>query len=137
MSAMLHKLLETLCESLSLPMPVLTPEKRYLFPFSDTIHVSLNDLNPGVAMQANIIACPEKKREELLIFLMRANLLGQGTGGCRIGLTQNEKVLTLSLGLPYEINYSIFREKLEDFVNYLVYWREEITKFEQEMKPRL
>jgi len=47
----------------------------------------------------------------------------------------NEKDLTLSLGLPYELNYSIFREKFEDFVNYLVYWKEEVTKFEQESKP--
>ena len=84
-------------------------------------------------MQADIAICPNKRKEELFIYLMRANLLGQATGGCRIGLSQNEKVLTLSLGLPYELNYSVFKEKFEDFVNYLVYWREEM----QNEKPML
>jgi hypothetical protein len=62
---------------------------------------------------------------------MRANLLGQGTGKCRIGLEPQEKLLTLSLGLPYEMKYPTFREKVEDFINYVIYWREEIAQFEK------
>ena len=72
--------------------------------------IPLRDLEPGVAMQAKICPCPEKKQEELFIFLMRANFLGQGTGGARIGLDSEEKFLTLSLGLPYEMNYQGFKE---------------------------
>ena len=60
---------------------------------------------------------------------MRANFLGQGTGGARIGLDPNEKFLTLSCGFPYEMKYQDFKEKIEDFANYLLCWRAEIEKF--------
>ena len=63
---------------------------------------------------------------------MKANFLGQGTGGARIGVDPDDKFLTLSHGFPYEMNYQLFKESIEDFVNYVVYWREEIAKFEQE-----
>jgi hypothetical protein len=96
------------------------------------IQVQLRDLEPGVSMQADICPCPKTKQEDLFIFLMRANLLGQGTGGSRIGLDNQEKSLTLSFGLPYEMNYQSFKENFEDFVNYLIYWREEVAKFEKE-----
>jgi len=64
--------------------------------------------------------------------LMHANFLGQGTGGARIGIDAEEKVLTLSVGFPYEMNYPPFKECVEDFVNYVVYWRDDVAKFERE-----
>lgn len=130
---MLQKFLETLCGELAItPVPKLNEKKFYPFRFSEGIDISLRDLDPGVAMSAKIAPCSERRREELFLFLMRANLLGQGTGGSRIGLDADEKTLTLSLGLPYEMNYQAFRETVEDFINYLIYWREEIQKFEKE-----
>ena len=82
-------------------------------------------------MRANISPCPYEEREDLFIYLMRANLLGQGTGGSRIGLDEEEKNLTLSLGLPYDMNYHAFKEAFEDFVNHLIYWRDTVAKFEK------
>jgi hypothetical protein len=129
---MLREYVRKLCDELGIETPKLNEQKIYPFRLGDEI-VSLRDLNPGVAMQAAICLKPEKKKEELFIYLMRANLLGQGTGGARIGIDENEKFLTLSLGLPYEMNYQIFKDSFEDFVNYLIYWRDEVTKFcEQE-----
>lgn len=87
----------------------------------------MTDLSPGAALRAPIQEVPKAKREDLFCLLMRANLLGQGTGENRIGLDTQEKFLTLSLGLPYELNYKTFKDKLEDFINYLVYWKEEIA----------
>lgn len=129
---MLEKLLKTLCNELSLPVPVRNKEKYYLFRLSDTISAKCVDLEPGIAFSCDICECPKKNREDFFIWLMRANLLGQGTGGCRIGLDKDEKVLTLGLGMPYEIDYSVFRDRFEDFVNYVIYWREEIAKFEKQ-----
>lgn len=130
---MLQGYLETLCDELAISMKPKGPEENFfLFSLRSDVQVILQDLEPGVAMQAKICPCPLKKREDLFIYLMRANLLGQGTGNARIGLDSGEKFLTLSSGLPYEMNYSIFKENLEDFVNYLLYWREEIAKFENE-----
>ncbi len=130
---MLRDHLKQLCEELKIePVPKLNEQKFYPFRFSDEVLVQLRDLEPGLSLHAKICPCPEGKREDLFIYLMRANLLGQGTGGSRIGLDPDEKFLTLSRGLPYEMNYQVFRESIEDFVNYLIYWREEVTKFEKE-----
>jgi hypothetical protein len=128
---MLEKFLRQLCNELSIsPIPQQNKEKIYLLPFNDTIAAKFMDLEPGISVSSNICDCPKKNREDIFIWIMRANLLGQGTGSCRIGLSSDEKVLTLSLGLPYEINYPTFKEKFEDFINYVIYWREEIAKFE-------
>src|SRR6185503_7483227 len=103
---MVHGFLEKLCAELSItPVPKLNEKNFYLFCFSPGTEVALADLHPGVEMRSNICPCPIGKREDLFIYLMRANLLGQGTGGARIGLDDKEKNLTLSLGLPYEMNY--------------------------------
>ncbi len=130
---LLRDYLEQLYQELEIKQkPKLNEKKFFSFNFSEAIQVAMKDLDPGVAMHAKICPCPEKKREDLFIFLMRANLLGQGTGGSRIGLDPEEKFLTLSLGLPYEMNYQSFKDKVEDFVNYLIYWRDEVAKIEQE-----
>jgi hypothetical protein len=129
---MLRDYLAQLCKELAIDsVPKLNEQKLYPFRLGNEF-IALKDLDPGMSMQAQICPTPEKKKEDLFIFLMRANLLGQGTGGARIGIDQEEKFLTLSLGLPYEMNYQIFRETIEDFVNYLIYWRDEVTKFENE-----
>lgn len=128
---MLRRFLEQLCKELAIDFPKPDEQKKYPLRLGKEI-IALKDLDPGVALHGQIGPCPLKRREELFIYLMQANLLGQGTGGARIGIDQNEKVLTLSLGLPYEMNYQIFRETVEDFVNYLIYWRGEVSKFENE-----
>jgi hypothetical protein len=127
---MLEKLFESLCNELSVvPDPEAIKTGTYRISLKDSIELLFSDLKPGVSISSHIAACPTKNREDFFIWIMRANLLGQGTGKCRIGLDSEEKLLTLSLGLPYEMNYSTFREKVEDFINYIVYWREEIAQF--------
>ena len=129
---MLRVFLEDLCKELAIePVPKLNELKIYPFHLGSEF-IAIRDLEPGLGLQAQICSCPGNKKEELFIFLMRANLLGQGTGGARIGLDQEEKFLTLSLALPYEMNYQVFRETIEDFANYVIYWRKEVAKFERE-----
>jgi hypothetical protein len=129
---MLRDYLDQICKELEVERPKLNEEKWYPFQLREDLQINLKDLDPGVAMTGVVCDAPQKKREEVYIYLMRANLLGQGTGGARIGMDETEKSLTLSLGLPYELDYSAFRESLEDFANYLVFWREEMTKIETE-----
>ncbi|MCC6128175.1 MAG: type III secretion system chaperone [Chlamydiae bacterium] len=132
---MLQEFIEKMCADLEIsPTPRISKEKTVSFVLNSEIEVDLRELESGFAMQAKIALCPEKRREELFMWLMRANFLGQGTAGSRIGLDTQEKFLTLSLGLPYEVDYRAFKQHLEEFVNYLVYWRDQIGKFEQE-KP--
>lgn len=95
--------------------------------------ISVKELDEGFSLFAQIAPLPAQKREELLMLLMRANFLGQGTGGAAIGLDREEKFLTLSLGIPYEMNYRAFRETIEDFANFVDYWRTEILKMKEMM----
>ncbi len=108
-------------------------------------HVSLNpqltirmqQLDPGLSFWARIGPCPTVKREELFMYLMKANFLGQGTGGSSLALDENENFLTLSLVLPYDMNYKMFKDAVEDFANYLDYWREELTRHKKAVEDSI
>lgn len=127
---MIETLLKTLAEELEMEeVPKKNKEGLYEVAIADTIVVFVSSLDPGLLFFGKLGPCPTKKREELFMFLMKANLLGQGTGGGTIGLDENENLLTLSFVLPYDINYKIFKESLEDFVNYLEYWKEELHRY--------
>lgn len=128
----LKEMLEKLSNEISVPMPKADAQKNYLFVINPQISIFISDLKPGFSLSAKAALCPDKKREDLFIYLMRANFLGQGTGGARLGMDADEKFLTLSHGFPYEMNYQHFKESVEDFVNYVVFWRDEIAKFEKE-----
>ena len=130
---MLERYLKILCEELSISkVPEMGPDRVVSFQFNETLLTKFQDLSPGISIQAEIFPCPEDKKEDLFIWMMRANLLGQGAGGCRIGLSSDEKTLTLSLGLPYEMDYKSFKLRYENFVNYVFYFRNEIEKYVRE-----
>ncbi len=130
---MLEQFLKELCEELEITSIIKPNEKKlYELEVVSEVFVTFKDLNPGVWMEGKLFDSPKKKREDLFISLMQANLLGQGTGGSVIGLDKDEKFLTLSLALSYEINYRGFKDNLEDFVNYFLYWRDKIKKAKEE-----
>lgn len=129
---MLVELLNTLQRELDLVSPQEVEEKIYSIEIAPDLIITATDLEPGVSLFGKLGLLQKEKREELFSYLMRANLLHQGTGDCFIGLDTDEKFLTLSSIFPYEIDYKEFKEVLEDFVNYLIYWRKEIAKKYQE-----
>ena len=130
---MLKDRIKHLTEELDIDMPQGDKENRtFSMILNPQTTIEMRDLSPGFSLKAPIGPCPTKKREELFIYLMRANFLGQGTGGARIGLDADEKLLTLSYGFSYEVNDAAFKESVEDFVNYLNYWKDAIATFERE-----
>lgn len=98
------------------------------------ITLTIKDLSPGFSIRSIICPLPTMLDEDLTIFLMKANFLGQGTGGAVLSIDPSEKYLTLSLSIQYDINYKTFKDKLEDFINYLEYWRKEILSRQIEDK---
>ena len=126
----LERFIETLAEETKLEA-LLQKDKKGLFQLKipPLTSISIKELNPGLFFSARIMELPkEGNKEALYIYLMKANLMGQGTGGAVIGITRSEKYLTLSQTLPFEVNYNIFYETLEDFLNYIDYWKEEVPK---------
>ena len=128
---MLDMLLKSLIEDLKWSE---IPKKGdfYPLPVNPETEVKVKELDPGVLFFATLGPCPTIKREDLFIYLMKANFLGQGTGGASIGLDESENSLTLSLVLPYDMNYKTFRDAVEDFVNYVDYWKAELEKHNAE-----
>lgn len=130
---MLSQLLEKLAEEITFTSaPQWKGEEECHFQIFPEVEIYLQTLKPkGIFISSILSPVPTLKKEEIFLRLMEANLLGQGTGGGVISLDTQENFLTLSLDLPYEMDYVKFKEQIEDFVNYLSYWREEIKKLEQ------
>lgn len=130
---MLQNLVSQLCKELDIePVPTMNEQKFIPITIGANCKIELRDLEPGLSLFAQICPTPDKRREELFLELMRANYLGQATGSSRIGMSSDEKFLTLSLGMPYEMSYRTFREALEDFANFLLHWRAEVDKFNKQ-----
>lgn len=96
-------------------------------------HLILKELESGFGIQSLMIEVPFLK-EDLLTFLMEAHFLGQLTGDHVIGLDHEEKFLTLSRVISYEVDYIEFKNLIEDFMNYLHYWSKEISSIELKSK---
>lgn len=79
-------------------------------------------------LSCHIGPLPERNREDFYLLLMRANFLGQGTGGHVLGMDNEEKYLTLSSKIPYDVNVKGFKDYVEDFVNFVDYWREQLAR---------
>jgi hypothetical protein len=128
----LKTLLEELFQELGLgTVPPVDELKAYHFKIS-SFDIVMKDLDPGLYFASIIGPLPKKKKEDFLMLLMKANFLGQGTGGATLGLKEDESSLTLSLSLPYEMNYKAFKDSLEDFTNFVDYWKKETVRFEAE-----
>ena len=106
-------------------------DSEFVIKVTDEVQINVIKLGYDLYLKTQIVPCPEEKKEELFTYLMKANLLGEGTGKSAIGLDNNEKFLTLSYVMPYEEEYKKFKDTFEDFVNYLFYWEEEIKKFQK------
>ncbi|MBI5346866.1 MAG: type III secretion system chaperone [Chlamydiae bacterium] len=133
----MEKLLKKLSDDLKIEVKHQEKDKSYLININPEARVKLWKKEKKIFLKSDLILCPMQKREMLFIELMKANLLGKITGECAIGLDQDEKYLTLSMTLPYEINYSLFKERLEDFVNYLIYWKSEIIMMKKKLEESI
>ena len=129
---MLKNLLEQLCQDLGMETVPPVDEQKFHQMKIGTFNIAMKDLDPGVYFSSNIGPLPKKKTEDFLMLLMKANFLGQGTGGATLGLKEDESFLTLSLSLPYEMNYKAFKDSLEEFANFVEFWKKESVRHELE-----
>src|SRR5690242_15272752 len=129
---MLERLLQALLTELKLEGPLQQDKEQFfVFALNPQTEVKIKALDPGVLLFGQIGPCPEMKKEELFSHLMKANFLGQGTGGGCIGLDESGNILTLSSVVPYDMNFKMFRDAVEDFVNYIDYWKAELIRHKE------
>ena len=105
--------------------------KSYFLGLSE-LKIEIIPLSKGYFFKATLEEFRKKKQEELCSLLLHGTLLGQATGGAYIGLSDDEKILTLSRSIPYDVAYQGWEDLLEEFVNYACYWREQIESFPKE-----
>ena len=116
-----------LIHQLRVTQPVSIDEQRVIACFL-TMPLNIKALDPGMRMWTAIAPCPLERREELFVLLMDGNLLGQGTEGGVLSLDPEGNFLTLTLDLPYDMNFEAFHEATEDFVNVAWYWKQQVEK---------
>lgn len=135
---MLEENLKNLTEDLELPsIPSKDGSSNYVLSLAEDLTLFFKSLNPGFFLFANITPLPSQKREEFFMYFMQGNLLGQGTGDHKLGIDAEERFLTLSHQISYDINYTEFKNLIEDFVGYLDYWRFEINKLQHAADSRI
>lgn len=128
---MLNRYVDQLAMELEIDTPVKEKEEVKLT-INPKLTIILKELDPGFFFFAPIAPLPSLKKEELFTLAMEANFLGQGTGGAVLGIDEEEKFMTLTLSLPQEMDYSLFKDALSNFANYVDYWKKEIKRKESE-----
>jgi hypothetical protein len=128
---MLEKLMTQLSHELAMEdLMTTTEDHHYILPFDHDIEVEAIALEKSHLLKGIIGTCPQINTEAFLLKAMEANLFGMGTRGAVIGLNAEGKMLTLSLELEYNSSFKDFKEKLEDFVSVIDFWRKEALKHE-------
>lgn len=125
---MIEKLVKQLARELDMEEIITsTGNRQFTLPFIDDIQVEVIETEQSLFFKGTIGPCPKVKPEPLIQRIMEANLFGIGTRNASIGLIQDENVLTLSQELDYNSSYKDFKDKLEDFVTVIDFWRKEIV----------
>lgn len=124
---MIENWIEQLSRELELGQSLPKDGSSFIFPVDEGVSVYISDFEQGFSLFCRVGECPTEKTEEFFSQAMLANLFGQGTKGAVLGLTDDYRFVTLSLESPYADEYRVFRDKLEDFMNGVDFWREEIS----------
>lgn len=104
----------------------------YKVPLDEGVSFSVTSLmegsQTGLVLTSNLAAIPRGEEERLYTHALLGNLFGQGTKQAVLGLNESGSLLTLSRYIDYDVNFQEFREIIEDFINTIDFWREEILK---------
>ncbi|MBS4166568.1 MULTISPECIES: type III secretion system chaperone [unclassified Neochlamydia] len=116
-----------LSKDLGLDEDLLQEEAPGIFslPIEEEVSIKLGTLAEGFSLQCILCDCPKENPEAFLAEIMDANLFGQTTRNCVLGLTEDGNRLTLSRMIDYNLDYKSFNEFLQDFYNVALFWREQ------------
>ena len=89
-------------------------------------NVSLTDAQPGLELSATIGDIPAERTELLFVKLLRANFLGQATKGACLGIDEEGRHIDISLAVPTIRSYRQFHDVVEDFINAVSFWKQEV-----------
>lgn len=129
MAGEIQEYTERLIEALGLRDQVHQSENQiYSFELKGNLVIQFADLHPGLNLMSFLAPMPDVEKETFLMSLLRVNLFGSGTGGGVLGYDDEAKLLTFSMAKPYLLSYQQFKESIEDFINYVELYKEELRK---------
>lgn len=103
---------------------------HFQLPFEDNMDVEITLSPQGhYYFKSTIAPIPQTNVESFFQKAMDANLYGRGTRGAVIGLNDTGEILILSMELDQITMYKDWRDKLQDFVTILNFWRDEANNW--------
>lgn len=126
---MLENFMKDIAKELELENP-LTSEVPgvYVFPLDEEIKIYISTILQGIYLESTF-PYSSSHQEELFARFLLANLFGGETNGAVLGLTEDGKSVKLSQLIAGSVNYKSFKEALEDFVNIVDFWHEEVLTY--------
>lgn len=125
---MLEKMIPQLLKDLEIEENSLkfTAPGAFQLPLDTGLSVSIKEMPNGFVLKASLAVYPKEKEEVVFMHALHGNLFGQGTYNAALGLSQDGKTFTLTRVIDYSVDYKQFKEILEDFINAIDFWREEV-----------
>lgn len=102
----------------------------FVVPLEEDLKFTISSMGAeGVGLRCRLGMIPEIRKEDSFSLLLNANLFGQGAKNAVFGLdeTGSEVILTREITNPVDSNS--FIEIVEDFINTIDFWREEMKQF--------
>lgn len=132
---MLSSLMQELAKEWELEqgLPEETPGV-YKIPLDEGVSLTLTKAGgthgENLTLTSTIASIPKGKEEILFEQALLGNLFGQGTKHAVLGLNDSGNLLTLSQCIDYDITFQDFRNIIEDFINTMDFWRQEVLKYQ-------
>jgi len=96
----------------------------------NNLRIDIDPYTVGAMFSCYSIEAPKQKLEEFYTHALLANLYGQGTNGALLGLYGKEdEQVYLRLFLDQTLDYPFFKEKLDEFILALDFWKDEVATF--------
>ncbi len=92
------------------------------------VPITISDAAPGIIIDSNLGKLPSELPDRFMAKMLQGNFLGQLTRRAVLGLNEQGDEIVLTLNLPIVRNYREFRDQIEDFVNVIVFWQEELRR---------
>ncbi len=90
--------------------------------------ITIYDAAPGIRIDSKLGPLPQVQTDQFMAKMLQGNFLGQLTRKAALGLNEEGKEVILTLFLPVVRNYREFRDNLEDFVNTVAFWKDEMAR---------
>lgn len=114
---------------LEAPLPQEVPGV-YTVPLDSNLNFTIASLPEGGFRLSSILSpAPQLNLEMAYQTLLQANLFGQETKEAILGLNDAGTLLTLSREIEYDVNLNDFNNIIEDFINSMDFWREEMMQY--------